>query len=156
MWALSFKHRCFLRAKPPPASSISKPNLPAVLVCSSYSEDKEESGVQETDCFFPCFPALGMHITGHELLTPSQHCSCCIKVGVANACKSLLALVLMTSVQVCSLHMPGEKHLSPSMWNQLINQCIPGDGEMMLQIRASLVQADIRALVLNLQGIEKQ
>lgn len=104
---------------PPPhtlTSSISKPNLPAVLVCFSCSRDE---GTQRTErkaqVFFLCIPALGMYISGHELLISSQCCSCFVKVGVANACKFLLALVLTTSVQVCSLHVPGEKHLTRSM-----------------------------------------
>lgn len=104
----------------PPTSSISKPNLPAVLVGSSYPRDggtqrTEESRVRKTGCFFLCFPALGVDNPMHDLLTLSQCYSCCINVGVAHACKSLLALVLTTSAQVSSLHMPGENHLTPSL-----------------------------------------
>lgn len=60
-----------------------------------------------------------------------------LKVGVANAYESLPALLLTMWVQVCSLHMVRLKHWTSSIWNP---QYIPGDAEMMFQIRTPLYE----------------
>lgn len=58
-----------------------------------------------------------------------------LKVGVANAYKSLPALLLTMWEQVCSLHVVWLKHWTSLIWNC---QCVPGDGEIMFQIRTPL------------------